>query len=451
MTAKAAELQREVRENAEDYQSYLKDLYQWETEIKVKDEMLKKAPKSLMAGDQQEFPIRNKKTVSALNETLSSSPLSVPNSNMMTDQQNKQRAALEKNKGNECFKEGKYDKAIEYYSRAMELTPLDAILPANRAIALIKVNRFAEAEEDCNTSLKLDPTFVKAYHRRGTARANTGKMELALSDFQKVLDIEPHNKAALQEFERLSKLTKKESPKSIVAEHSKGGTSKKRVSFDQSVATKTKSARAIESETKEKTIELVDLSLRHPSLAVLNEFVPVLNGDKNGPTLKIPVVPVNDAKQECLGIEKIINQFPRTNNTGVKNETTLHAYLDTVPPVPKNCIQFYQDWTKLEKNPNLQYKYLKQIIPAKLPDIFRESLETDILGGIIKIWKTEFAERKEPILPWLTGLSRVKRISAVTLFLSSDQRSDLDFLLAYIKTNGEGAEEERNSVLQKFS
>lgn len=370
---------------------------------------------------------------------------------MMTDQQNKQRAALEKNKGNECFKEGKYDKAIEYYSRAMELAPLDAILPANRAIALIKVNRFAEAEEDCNTSLKLDPTFVKAYHRRGTARANTGKMELALSDFQKVLDIEPHNKAALQEFERLSKLTKKESPKSIVAEHSKGGTSKKRVSFDQSVATKTKSARAIESETKEKTIELVDLSLRHPSLTVLNEFVPVLNGDKNGPALKIPVVPVNDAKQECLGIEKIINQFPRTNNTGVKNETTLHAYLDTVPPVPKNCIQFYQDWTKLEKNPNLQYKYLKQIIPAKLPDIFRESLETDILGGIIKIWKTEFAERKEPILPWLTGLSRVKRISAVNLFLSSDQRSDLNFLLAYIKTNGEGAEEERNSVLQKFS
>lgn len=55
MTAKAAELQREVRENAEDYQSYLKDLYQWETEIKVKDEMLKKAPKSLMAGDQVQY------------------------------------------------------------------------------------------------------------------------------------------------------------------------------------------------------------------------------------------------------------------------------------------------------------------------------------------------------------------------------------------------------------
>lgn len=52
MTAKAAELQREVRENAEGYQSYLKDLYQWEKEIKVKDEMLKKAQKPPLAGDQ---------------------------------------------------------------------------------------------------------------------------------------------------------------------------------------------------------------------------------------------------------------------------------------------------------------------------------------------------------------------------------------------------------------
>lgn len=46
MTAKAAELQREVKENAEDYQNYLKDLYGWENEIKAKDEILKNAPKT---------------------------------------------------------------------------------------------------------------------------------------------------------------------------------------------------------------------------------------------------------------------------------------------------------------------------------------------------------------------------------------------------------------------
>lgn len=213
--------------------------------------------------------------------------------------------------------------------------------------------------------MKLDPTFVKAYHRRGTARANTGNMELALNDFKKVLSLEPHNKAALQEFERLSKLRKKESPKSIMVESSKDGGSKKRVSFDQPVAIKTKSARSTESEALEKPTQPLDLALRHPSLAVLNEFVPEPNDAKKEPAVKIVIAPVNDTKQECLGIDKLINQYPLTNNTEVKNETTattLQAYRDTVLPVPKNCIQFYQDWTRLEKSPNSQYKYLKVVL-----------------------------------------------------------------------------------------
>ena len=45
MTAKTADLQRQIRENADDYQTYLKSLYQWEDEVKIKDEALKNGPK----------------------------------------------------------------------------------------------------------------------------------------------------------------------------------------------------------------------------------------------------------------------------------------------------------------------------------------------------------------------------------------------------------------------
>lgn len=76
---------------------------------------------------------------------------------------------------------------------------------------------------------------------------------------------------------------------------------------------------------------------------------------------------------------------------------------------------------------------MQQITPTKLPDIFRESLETDILDGIIEILKTEFVERKEPILPWLSGLSRVKRISAVAMFLSSERKTGNIFCYLKIK------------------
>ena len=39
------------------------------------------------------------------------------------------------------YKEGKYESAVECYSRGILLDPLSAVLPANRAMALMKLER----------------------------------------------------------------------------------------------------------------------------------------------------------------------------------------------------------------------------------------------------------------------------------------------------------------------
>ena len=70
------------------------------------------------------------------------------------------------------FQNGRYDQAIESYSRGMKCDPSNAMLPANRAMALLKKGRHREAEVDCTLALSLDPTYVKAYQRRATARAS---------------------------------------------------------------------------------------------------------------------------------------------------------------------------------------------------------------------------------------------------------------------------------------
>ena len=67
--------------------------------------------------------------------------------------------------------------------------------------------------------------------------------------------------------------------------------------------------------------------------------------------------------------------------------------------------------------------WLQQIPPSNLPDMFRDSLDTDVLGGIIRLLKNEFAPLSEPILPWLMSLSRIKRIGAVAMFLSASEKS----------------------------
>ena len=55
-------------------------------------------------------------------------------------------------------------------------------------------SRYGAAEADCTTSISLDPTYVKAYSRRGTARVKLNKLQEARKDFTHVLKLEPRNK-----------------------------------------------------------------------------------------------------------------------------------------------------------------------------------------------------------------------------------------------------------------
>jgi len=49
----------------------------------------------------------------------------------------------------------------------------------------------------------LDPTYVKAYHRRANARVSLKRVNEAIQDFEKVLQLEPKNKLAKNELDKL--------------------------------------------------------------------------------------------------------------------------------------------------------------------------------------------------------------------------------------------------------
>merc|ERR1719354_519412 len=111
----------------------------------------------------------------------------------------KQQALAERERGNTFFKQGKYDKAIERYTAGIQIDPYCPLLPANRAMAFLKENKFGAAEQDCSLSLSLDHTYIKALQRRMTARIGLKKYHEALMDCEKILQIEPANKQAREE------------------------------------------------------------------------------------------------------------------------------------------------------------------------------------------------------------------------------------------------------------
>lgn len=66
--------------------------------------------------------------------------------------------------------------------------------------------RYAAAEMDCMTALTLDPLYVKAYLRLGSAQFLMKKLQKAKETFEKVLQLEPQNKQAKLEIEKIEKV-----------------------------------------------------------------------------------------------------------------------------------------------------------------------------------------------------------------------------------------------------
>lgn len=116
------------------------------------------------------------------------------------------------------YNERNYDKAIEYFTKAIELDPNNTRLYRNRGLAYYgrsaqnRIDPNDEAIADFSKAVELDPEYVDAYYNRGLAYCGEGHLgihhyhklpgeawspemedryEKALADFNKVLELDP--------------------------------------------------------------------------------------------------------------------------------------------------------------------------------------------------------------------------------------------------------------------
>ncbi|KAJ1629104.1 hypothetical protein T492DRAFT_907861 [Pavlovales sp. CCMP2436] len=105
-------------------------------------------------------------------------------------------AAALRARGNEAFGGARYEEATLLYTEALIQNPRSAAAYANRGLALLKLKKWAEAEEDCSAALLLDRAHAKALLRRAEARTHLRDWEGASADLASVLELEPKHLTA---------------------------------------------------------------------------------------------------------------------------------------------------------------------------------------------------------------------------------------------------------------
>lgn len=79
----------------------------------------------------------------------------------MTSLTYRQAAEDAKQRGNDFYRSGEYEKAIEFYTQAINLQPQCAVYYGNRSAALMMLDKYSQALDDCTRSVQRDEKYTK--------------------------------------------------------------------------------------------------------------------------------------------------------------------------------------------------------------------------------------------------------------------------------------------------
>lgn len=106
-----------------------------------------------------------------------------------------------KNKGNEAFKKGAYNEALDFYSDAIKADPTNYLYYSNRSAAYQKLKQYDRMIRDAQKCIELNPSFVKGYFRLATGYKTTQQFTEAFHVLQRIssLNIENEQKKELDQ------------------------------------------------------------------------------------------------------------------------------------------------------------------------------------------------------------------------------------------------------------
>lgn len=261
----------------------------------------------------------------------------------------KKELALDlKEEGNDAFKKGDFQEALDCYTLSLAENALSFQTFCNRAMVLLKLDRAADAEADGDKAIKLNPKFTKAYMRRGAAREAQGKLKEALEDYEHAKVLEPANK-----------------------------------------------------ETRK--------MIRHVKNALGMEVEEEV--EKIDPYEEATVEVVEYGSDSDYDLVETSTEEPKSNevqHTVEAREMPAHLKRKGALAIPQNATQFEQVWNDaLGSDMTGRAAYLRAITPAKLGALLKEGVEADLFSSILLT--AESFMLMEEAVDVLVALAKTKR------------------------------------------
>lgn len=130
-----------------------------------------------------------------------------------TEDEKREEALKLKERGTAFFTNKDFQKAINAYHEATELTdsppslqPIYVACKLNMSQACLNLQQYPDAVQHATDALKFDAGNVKAFYRRGVGRVHMGLLEEGLVDFTHLLELDPDNKPGKTELAKTKKL-----------------------------------------------------------------------------------------------------------------------------------------------------------------------------------------------------------------------------------------------------
>jgi DnaJ family protein C protein 7 len=108
-----------------------------------------------------------------------------------------------KEEGNQDYKAGRWQSAVDKYTEALEVDPLNkgtnSKILQNRALCLIKLKDHDGAIRDCERALQLEPSYTKARKTKASALGAAGKWEDAVREWKSIQEADPNDASTAKE------------------------------------------------------------------------------------------------------------------------------------------------------------------------------------------------------------------------------------------------------------